>query len=129
MRQKRRKLDTDGQYKTVVQILTESRKKEETSEDEEDIVQCKRKKISVEEVEEDGEVKDDTSGEEEGPEIREKQVTKTQYIVLGQRIKDAILEEPIDWHKRRREILERMREEEEARNRRNRRQGCKEDGN
>ena len=118
MRQKRRKLDTDGQYKTVVQILTESRKKEETSEDEEDIVQCKRMKISVEEVEEDGEVKDDTSGEEEGPEIREKQVTKTQYIVLGQRIKDAILEEPIFWHKRRREILERMREEEDARNRR-----------
>ena len=37
----------------------------------------------------------------------------TIYRVLGQEIKDAVLEEPIDWQKRRKEILERIKEEEE----------------
>ena len=34
---------------------------------------------------------------------------------MGQEIKDAVLEKPIDWQKRRKEILERIRDEEEER--------------
>ena len=107
MKQKRRKIDVDGQYKTVVQTVTEQREEVDRLGEKDQKVRSKRVKRSEEEVTEDR----DASAEEEDPKM-------IPYKILGQEIKGAVLEEPIDWQRRRREILDRMREEEEQRRRR-----------
>ena len=83
-KQKRRKLDEGGRFKTVIQ------KQEPTEKEKEEEYRGERKKRRIE-------------------------INKKEYKVLGGEWKDMEIEPPIDWQKRRREILARLEEEEKTR--------------
>ena len=124
MRLKRRKLDTGGQYKTVVQMRSEPRDLKDTEEEDVDGRELKKMKVieKEDELEKDPQAGEKPADEEEGTEetVKHIQILKDTniYKILGLEIKDAELEEPIDWQKRREEILERLRSEEEERRKR-----------
>ena len=112
IRLKRRKLDAGGQYKTVIQMRTKPRDMKDTEEEDVDGREQKKMKVSEkeDELEEDSETRKKPAEEEEGAEETGKKIQIMKdtaiYKILGQEIKDAELREPIDWQKRRKEVLE-----------------------
>ena len=143
-KQKRRKINENGEYKSVIQ-LNKPEKNEIQEIEQETMTEVKRRKIETdtgidtpptETVEESTipaipqEVEQevvhhlltqtpDQSPVKPRPQPASQKIEKGSmiYRILGEEIRDAVLEDPIDWQKRRLEILARMENEEEMRRR------------